>query len=303
MVEMGNRAMAALVLAAVSVLTGNAAELTLEKALPIESSELLQPSGLTMENGNLYMVSAREDGVIYRLDLKGDQAVMSTAVNIRPPSTASEGAEKHLVLRAVAADSAGDFYVLSEAACRILQVKKNGQAEWLGPSLLSAGVEKDLFSGENSGADGIARLGPGRFYVGAARQPRGLLRVDLSGEKPQILAFKLDQTSLTPTVGSKPELLDLTVDSRKNLYGLMANADAICRIKTGEVVAEGECWSYAATSGDAKYQFQGFKSGLGRGLAVDDHDFYVLLDNHGMARVSDSKDRRALLLIFKRPSS
>jgi hypothetical protein len=273
--------------------------LELEKALPLDGPALVQPSGLAWDGKRLLMVCAVHDDDIYAVELQGDKAAFKEAIRIRRPKDA-QGMK--MAWRGIAVGKDGALYLASEQACRILRVDKDGDAEWEGPSLLEAGAEKGLFAGGNSGLEGVAPLGKKRFLVAAAREPRGLLDVDLSGKAPVITAFLADKTRLTlPSGRRRPDFADLAEDQGK-LWALCANSDAVAQLKwNGSEYAEGESWSYAHVTEDPKYKYAGLRMGLARGLAMDGQSVYVALDNKGVGRQADPGDKRPLLLVFKRP--
>jgi hypothetical protein len=108
--------------------------------------------------------------------------------------------------RGLAPDGQGNLFMVSEAACRIMKVEPDGDAEWEGPGLLELGVEMGLFSGENSGVEGIIVSDQGKYLVAAAREPRGLAldgesiyvvldnkgvgrQADITDKRPLLLVF------------------------------------------------------------------------------------------------------------------
>jgi hypothetical protein len=290
--------------AAAGILAGAAGaqqKLDLQQALPLDGPVLAQPSGLAWDGKNLLMVSGFHDDAIFKIELQADKAVFSELVKIRLPKAARGG---KFSWRGVAADGKGDVYLASDADCRIMKVEPDGRAEWEGPGLLETGADKGLFSGANSGIEGIAIAGKRKFVVAASREPRGLLQVDLSGPKPAVKAILQEKSKLPLPAGRrKPDFSDLT-ESNGKLWALSANADAICLLKwNGQEYAEGEYWTFGHVSNDAKYRYAGLKMGLARGLAMNAQSIYVVLDNKGVGRQVDSADKRPLLLIFKRPRS
>lgn len=293
---MGRMALAVTALAAAA----NAQQkLELEKALPLDGPALVQPAGLAWDGKRLLMVCAVHDDDIYAVEPQADKAVFKEAIRIRRPKEA-QGAK--MAWRGISLGKDGDLFLASEQACRILKVDRSGDGEWFGPGLLEAGAEKGLFAGDNSGLEGLAQIGPRKFLVAAAREPRGLLEVDLSGKAPLITAWLADKTRLTLPAGRRrPDFADLVEDQGK-VWALCANSDALCQVKrNGNEYAEAEYWSYAHVAEDAKYRYTGLRMGLARGLAMDGQSIYIVLDNKGVGRQNDTGDKRPLLLVFKRP--
>jgi hypothetical protein len=274
-------------------------KLELQLTLPLDGPVLVQASGLAWDGKDLLLVSSFHDDAVYKVELLADKAVFTEKIRINRPKDA-EGMK--LNWRGVASDGNGNLYLASGSACRILKVESDGDSEWEGPALLEAGAEKGLFVGENSGLEGIAVAGKGRFVAAASRDPRGLLQLDGSGPKPLIHAFILDKSKVPLGTGRrKPDFSDLAQE-KGQLWALSANADAISHLKwNGKDYAEAEYWTFGHVSNDAKHRYQGLKMGLARGLAMDGQRIFVVLDNKGVGRQSDPADKRPLLLVFKRP--
>jgi hypothetical protein len=273
--------------------------LQFEKALPLDGSEMLQPSGLAMVKGNLYLVSCKHDDAVFSVTLGTDKASYKEAFRITRPADA---ATLKFVWRGIAGDEGDHLLLLSETAYRVLRVDKNGAGSWLGPSVLDAGTEAGLFGGDHSGPDGLTSLSKNKVLIGASRDPRGLIRLDVEGSKTDIKSLKCDKSKVATQAGRKPDFTDLSQFDH-TVYALLGSADAVCTFKpTAESpFDESTCWSFATTVQDPKFSYRGLK-GIARGLAVDESHVYIALDNKGIARESDPKDRRALLLVFKRPN-
>lgn len=275
-------------------------KLELKMALPLDGPEFIQPSGLVMAGKDLLMVAGDHDGSIFQVTLQADKAVYKEWVTIKRPKD-SETAK--FAFRGIASDGKNNFFLISGAACRILKVESGGHSEWTGPSLLDAGVEKGLFAGENSGAEGILYLGPQKYLVAASREPRGLLVVDLSRSKSTIKPILMDNSKHPiPKGRHKPDFTDLANTDKNQLWALESAADAICLLKhNGDGFEVGEYWSYSHVTEDSKYRYKGLKMGLGRGIALDSQYLYLVLDNKGVSREADPVDKRPLLLVFTRP--
>ncbi len=290
---------AALLACAFAVPANAQQKLELEKALPLDGPALVQPAGLAWDGKRLLMVCAVHDDDIFAIETQADKAVFKEAIRIRRPK---EAQGMKMGWRGISLGKDGDLYLSAEQACRILKVDPSGDGDWFGPALLEAGAEKGLFAGNNSGLEGLVQIGARKFLVAAAREPRGLLEVDLSGKTPLITAWLADKTRLSLPAGRRrPDFADLAEDQGK-VWALCANSDAVCQVKrNGNEYVEGEYWSYAHVAEDAKYKFTGLRMGLARGLAMDGQSIYIVLDNKGVGRQGDPADKRPLLLVFKRP--
>lgn len=275
-------------------------KLELKQVLPLDGPALVQPSGLAFDGKRLLMVCSVHDDDIYAVEPQADKAVFKEAIRISRPK---EAPVAKMAWRGIAAGKDGGLYLASEQACRIMRVAKDGDAGWMGPSLLEAGAEKGLFAGLNSGIEGLVSLNNGKFLVAAAREPRGILELDMSGKVPVITAWLAEKTRLRlPTGRRRPDFADLTMEQGK-VWALCANSDAVCQVKrNGMDLVEGEHWSFAEVAENPQYKYAGLRMGLARGLAMDAQSLYVVLDNKGVGRQIDPNDRRPLLLVFKRPS-
>ncbi len=293
------RAYAMCLAGALAVAAATEQKLELQQVLPLEGPALVQPSGLVYDGKSLLMISSVHDDDIFKIEVQGDKAVFKESIRIRFPKDAQN---MKLAWRGITATKGGDLYLASSQACRVMKVEANGDAEWEGPSLLEAGAEKGLFSGENSGIEGLVPAGKKKFLLAASREPRGLLDLDLSMSKPVITAWLVEKTKIALPAGRrKPDFSDLAED-KGQIWALDANSDAICQVKwNGQDYIEGEHWSFGHVSNDSKYRYGGLRMGLARGLAMDGQSIYIAIDNKGVARAGDPADKRPLLLVFKRP--
>jgi hypothetical protein len=273
--------------------------LELTQALPLDGPALVQPSGLAWDGKDLVLISSVHDDDIFKIEIQADKAMFRERTRIRRPKDAAG----KMAWRGLAPDGKGNLFLVSEAACRIMKVEPDGDAEWEGPGLLELGVEMGLFAGENSGVEGIIVSAQGKYLVAAAREPRGLIQVDLAAAPVRIRAMVADKSDLAlPKGRRKADFADLAQDKGQT-WALAANADAVTHLKwTGKEYAEAESWTFGHVTNDAKYRYMGLRMGLARGLAMDGESIYVVLDNKGVGRQADITDKRPLLLVFKRPA-
>ena len=274
-------------------------KLELQSALPLEGTSLAQPSGLAFDGKGLLMVCAFHDDDIYRIELQADKVVFKEAIHIRRPKDA-EGMK--LAWRGISAAKGGGFLLASSQACRIMMVEADGDAEWMGPSMLETGAEKGLFVGEQSGIEGVVPAGKKKYMIAASREPRGILDLDMTGPKPVVTAWLADKTRIPlPTGRRKADFADLAEENGQ-IWALCANSDAIAQVKwNGQEYIEGAHWSFGHVSNDPKFKYAGLRMGLARGLAMDGQSIYIALDNKGVGRQADPADKRPILLVFNRP--
>ena len=105
-------------------------ELQLVAAYPVESSRMLEPSGLTSVDGVLYTVADKIDNTLYRVSLEDDVARLVPHIRFQLPESGRMDWE------GVTADQAGTFYLIAERKARLLRLTAEGTATWAGPDLL-----------------------------------------------------------------------------------------------------------------------------------------------------------------------
>lgn len=270
--------------------------LKLERALPVDGEEGKELSGLAICDGELYTISDVQDDRIFRIRFSGEQAVLESYLEfVAPPM---DGLTK-LDLEGLTCDDEGNFYLVSESACRILKVGAGDRhAIWITPSLLDFGSSKNLFQRRNAYLEGIALVAGDEVIVAAERQNRGLMRVKLpfSGAV-EVLEFPVAHLAI-PWQRS-PDLSDLTFEGDQ-LYGLIRAASALCRLDWEHgVVTETQCWSFETIENLPELQYENMRYGRGEGLAIEGDTVYVVLDNNQEARKLYPDDYRPLLLIMK----
>ncbi|HWP47255.1 MAG TPA: SdiA-regulated domain-containing protein [Candidatus Limnocylindrales bacterium] len=273
--------------------------LKLEKALPVEGPENIQPSGLAICHNMLVTVSDKHDNTIFEVKLRDDKAVLVPYLQFKLSEPVTES---KLDFEGITCDEMGNFYLISETAFRILRVSAKGEeVSWITPSLRSYGKEKGLFQVPNAYLEGIALRGPHKFVLAAERQPRGIMEVDIGKVPFEVRVFKNDTTQLTLPKGLNPDFSDLFVEDQ-GLYALERSAYAICKlVDTGQKFEERDCWSYKAIETREELQYLDMTFGKAEGLTMDKDHVFIILDNNNEARACDPNDRRPLLLIMERP--
>jgi hypothetical protein len=287
-------------------------ELTLRAALPVESAEEnFQPSGLLLEDGQLLTVSDKHDRAIYRLEL-GDQAArVMPFVVFEPP--ADEPAP--LDYEGLSAAEAGGWFVTSESASRVLEVRLDpaaseatpalarplpGQARWR-TSVREAGRAAGCLVQPNAGLEGIALLPGGGLLLAAEREPRALLAFGASAADAPRIGL-MESSVYAGADGRSLDFSDLT-RSGEHVYALARNQHLLVRLThTSGAWSEGAAFSYRATENDPRYRYERRTYGVAEGVAIGEREVFVIMDNNGLAREVDQADRRALLFIFERPA-
>ncbi len=269
------------------------------KVLPVEGLENNQPSGLTIFNNTLFVISDKHDDTIFRIQLMEDKAVMVPHLQFK---LAEPVTDKGLDFEGITCDEEGNFYIVSETAFRILKVSADGQKiSWLTPSLRSGGEEVGLFQTKGAYLEGITLVDKGQFVVCAERQPRGIIEVDTNTAPVKVRAFKYDNTRAKLQKDRHPDFAGLFWGSGI-LYALERSAYVLCKlVESSNGFKEKDFWSYESIVTSEEFQYENMRFGRAEGLCMDKNHVYVILDNNGDARRLDPSDHRPLLLIMERP--
>lgn len=283
-----------------------AAPLVLTRALPVEGPAGLEPSGLTVCDGRLLMVSDDHADRVFLLALAADRArarVYRTVEAPTPDLSAYaglpwlQGRVARYDWEGLACDEADNLYLLSEALAQVLKLPPRGRGRWLGDAVYRAGRQIGLFEQHNAFAEGLA-LTPTRAYVAAERQPRGLVVADRSSEP--WTAARAVWLNPFPDLARPHDFSGLWAEGEA-LYTLERNHFQVCR-RDPETFAVRRCWSYRAVEEGAAYRYAERRFGRAEGIARRGDLLYLVLDNNGDAREADPADHRPWLFEFALPA-
>lgn len=276
---------------------GSVVDLMAEAVLPIECSIAVEPSGLCLRDGELYSVSDDTDDTIFRIVRSTGSARFEPALKFVKP----EGTQGLLDLEGISVGPAGSFFLLSEAHARVLQVFPDGKSKWVTESVKAEGKALGFFRATGGGLEGLANLDTGNFLIMAERQPRGWLEVDATHILKSATMPGTRYSSELPLL----RLPDFTGIDNFNgtFYVLVRNAELIITLeRSGNGWEEGPvAWSFSKTVRDARWSYRDSLFGMAEGLAVDDDFFYIVIDNNRTARTYSAEDKRAMLIILRRP--
>jgi hypothetical protein len=270
-------------------------ELKLERALPIETMEAFEPSGLLLHDGKLLTVSDRHDDSVWEIVIESGTASLRRYLKFDPGDEES----RPLDFEGLSQEPGGALLLASEARYRVLRVSPDGSADWYTPQLAILGRQAGLFLKRNAGLEGVARLPNGRLLLAAEREPRGLIELPPGGNTDG-MAWAVPGSAFEVPAGRSLDFADLTVFDG-SVYALVRNLNLVVRLeRTGSEWREREGWSYAKTENDPRYTYEDRRYGLGEGLAIDQERVYLVLDNNERRRTA-VEDTRPLLFIFRRP--
>jgi hypothetical protein len=299
---------------------GEPVSLVLQRVLPLtlegDVEREFQPSGLLLWQGHLLTVSDKHDRAIDVIDLAAVPAAgnvpAADSVNTRPFVRFEPPADESppFDYEGLSPAPGGGWLVTSEAHSRVLHVELDpiapstlpaaGRARWLTPSLRGVGGGGCL-QVPNAGLEGVTLLDTGQILLAGEREPRCLILLDPSGDRASAEVWSMQQSAYPFEPGRSPDYSDLTLSGQR-LYALSRNAYLIVRLeRTPHGFREGRAFSYRHAEDDPRYRYQDRKFGMAEGVAVGEHEVFVVLDNNGKARAADGADRRPLLFVFERP--
>ncbi|TDR18447.1 SdiA-regulated domain-containing protein [Marinicella litoralis] len=266
----------------------------------IQSSYPIEPSGLTLKEGQLFTV-CDDANVIFKLNFLSGSIVE---------------AEEHEKLdvtqiAALALDLEGitmvdnDFFVASETHHKLVSVKE-GQLKWVPDfgGVYADAFKAGLFQIYNAGIESVVYLGNQTFLLSVERQPRGLIEVQFDESFSQIVKQTnqvFDDSAHSLESDRKPDLTGLFLHNGV-IYAIHRNAYIIHELLKDEkgLYREGQSWSYEHIVKHPDNAFQDMQFGHAEGLAVDDDNFYLIFDNNKNPKLKNPNDIRPLLVIAKR---
>ncbi len=283
-----------------------APELELLRALPLQTIDDFQPSGLALYRGHLLTVSDRHDSDVFELLLGSDRVNRRSFAHFAPPGDESPP----LDFEGVSADGEA-LLVVSERHFRVLRVQLEppeqgrapgaAKARWLTESLETRGHEAGLFQKQNANFEGLVRLSSGALLLAAEREPRGLMQLDADLSEGSGRTWAMPSSAYAVPAERAADFCDLATTGGR-VYALVRNAHLIVELHgTPNGYREGAAWSYAAAENAPEFAYADPRFGLAEGLAIGEREIFVVLDNNAQARRAFPEDRRPLLFVFKRP--
>jgi hypothetical protein len=276
-------------------------DLSLHKIYSIQAPENFQPSGLTIFDGSLYTVSDKHDSFIYRLALSENIATAVPAVKISLPLISFI---RSYDFEGITHDDLGNFYLVSEAQCRILRISRDGnRSDWITPDLKPSGKKAGLFTTANAYLEGICCITPNEFVVCAERQQRGFLEINLENLPINIIAYASEESLFKFPEGTSKDFSGLC-RFRNNIFVLERNAYLFSKLKkANNQLIETKGWSYRHIETDEANRYEDMEFGKAEGLCIDDQFIYIIIDNNNDPRAADPDDRRPILMVFDHPDN
>jgi hypothetical protein len=273
--------------------------LELVQVYPVAGVPWIETSGLCMVNDSLFTIGDNIDHTIYHIKLEDSIATLF------PSRTFPQIAEKEhwkLDFEGITSDSDGNFYLISETFLKILKVPPDpAKAKWITTSLDSLGKQAGLFQKPNALIEGITLIPPKTFILCAEREPRGLLRIDLSVSPAPMLAMQAQYSHIPKKAGRNLDFSGLWHDGQR-LFILERFGSAVCEFEYDSgIFIEKMIWSFAHVEDHPDYQYTDSRYGHAEGLCMNSEHIYVIVDNNRDARRINPEDTRPLLFVFKNP--
>lgn len=293
--------------------------LLLLDTLTLSHKSSLQPSGLSVCQNQLVMISDNQDFSIYALHPSNRRNALSLfrKITIRPPPLPSSLPWKNTLQtklgmlfspktydwEAITCDHEGNIYLASEAFFNIAKIDKSGNVQWLMHNLYERGAKEGFFNVYNGGIEGLAWFGLDTLYIAAERNRRGIIKAQTRGKR-----WEITQTNLIPDsrfIGYPERAQDLAGLWQESdyIFTLERNNFMVCRRRLIDMIIE-TCWSYSHIENAPGFRYNDSQFGIAEGLARLGDKLYIVVDNNEKARVNsntDKKDTKAMLLVYKLP--
>lgn len=269
------------------------------KVYAINAPGLIEPSGLTIKNNELFTV-CDDSNAIYKLAINGLEA----SAEVYKSLDAAQLGAMNLDMEGITVVNQ-EFFVVSEVHHKLIRVTTN-QLHWVPDlgSVYASAFKEGMFQLYNAGLEAATYLGEHKFLLAVERQPRGLIEVEFNDDFSKIISQTnqlFDDSGHPLQANRKPDLTGLYKFNDK-IFALHRNAYVIYELDKDEngQYKEGQSWSYEHIVKHPDFAYQDMTFGHAEGLAVDADYFYVVLDNNHVPRLNNPNDKRALLIKAKR---
>jgi hypothetical protein len=288
-------------------------------SLTLKYDSPLQPSGLSICQNHLLMISDNQDFSIYALHPSDRNNALSLfrKITVTPPALPSSLPWKNTIQtklgkllstktydwEAITCDHKGNIYLASEAFFNIAKIDASGNAQWLIHGLYERGDKDGFFNVHNGGIEGLAWFGLDTLYIAAERNQRGIIKAQFNEKKWRITNTHLIPDSRFTNYPERSQDLAGLWQEGDYIFTLERNNFLVCRRTLNDLDIE-TCWSYSHIENAPQFRYQDSHFGIAEGLARQGDKLYIVVDNNEKARVSsstDKKDTQAMLMIYKLP--
>ena len=308
--------MALLTIPAASQAQAQAQALLLLDSIRLEAKFHLQPSGLSVCNQRLLMISDSQDSIIFELhpDDKNNPLTAFRSLSISPPSFPDELPPSNIARskmtaalyqkvydwEAITCDRSGNIYLASEAFFNIAIITPSGQAQWIMPDIYTSGIRKGLFRAHNGGIEGLAWQNKHGLHIAAERSQRGLLRAQKTGQNWLIKeVHPVGDTYPAHLASRSHDFAGLWQENGK-IFTLERNHFLVCRRDLVHLNLE-KCWDYAHVENAKAFLYSDMEFGIAEGIARHKDKLYIVVDNNNKARIKNNTDTAPLLMVYQLP--
>ena len=271
-------------------LYGKENKLELIKVYDVLTKNDIEPSGLTLWDGEFYTVSDKHNK-IYHLSFEHNKVILNPFIDIEFMG------EKDLDFEGITHDDKY-FYLVSEKLFQILKISKDGkfqQAVPLTDNIRETGNKVGLFQTRNAYLEGICALGKNKFLLVVERQPRGFIEYDAITNT--IKAYQKNQAIFSYPKGRPADFTGLSCSD--GMYVLDRNAYMVAELnKINGEFSETKGYSYAHIVNQDQLKYKDMQFGHAEGLVVKGNKIYIILDNNKDLH-SDSNSNNSLFIEMK----
>ena len=267
-------------------------QLKFKKAYEVNTEGKLEPSGLTLWDGQFYTVSDKHD-FIYQLVFNDE------SIDLKPIIKINNDRNTKLDFEGITHDDE-NFYLISEMYFQILKVSKDGrQQTWIpqNESLKLSGQSAGLFQKRNAYFEALCFLGKQKFILAAERDPRGFIEADFTSNK--LNAYQADLTMFKIGENRSTDFTGLSCDN--GVFVLERNEYIVSELKKYKgQYRESHGWSYQHIINQQRYRYQDMQYGHAEGLVVKGNTIYIILDNNRNPHEQDDSNNNSLLFVLKK---
>ena len=266
-------------------------KLKMIKSYTVITNNSIEPSGLTLWDGEFYTVSDKHNN-IFQLQFLEDKVYLKPIIEFTQleDSTDFEG---------ITHDD-DFFYLISENSLKILKVSRNGDyQQWLPltNNTLEVCKQAGLCQLENAYIEGICILDNDHFLLAAERQPRGFIEIQINGDF--IKAYQKNSAFFKYKKNRLPDFAGLSCAD--GVYVLDRNAYKVAKLdKNNNEYEESRGYSYQHIIEQSELIYKDMEFGQAEGLVVNGNYVYIILDNNRKFYKSETNGNNSLFLKLKK---
>ena len=268
----------------------NNQKLKLIKSYPVATNNSIEPSGLTLWDGEFYTVSDKHNS-IFHLQFQDDKVYLEPIIEIIQ--------EENLDFEGITHDN-NYFYLISEKSLKILKVSRDGDyQQWLPltSNTLDVCKQAGLCQLSNAYIEGICFMADNQFLLAAEREPRGFVEIQSDGRF--IKAYQKNSAVFNYQNNRLPDFSGLSCDD--GIYVLDRNAFMVAELKLiDNEYEESKGYSYQHVVEQSELKYKDMKYGHAEGVVVSGKYIYLILDNNRDFHDQDASNNDSIFLKLKK---